>query len=258
MNWPLLEEAQVFLENPHSMRNHPRVATEHAKVVIAEVIAQLTAEGVITAARGTVYGEERSVSIGVSRGSTSGPLAFDLPFAPAVVRGDRYRLLHPAARGDALITEAELQEGLKQLLDPRGLATLREAHRAFRAGLWLAAASLLGAASESAWFALARKYLPTGSTNHRLALVGENPSKVMAATQDVIRSQELAPPSTLNDLACTAAHLRDLRNYGMHPAGPHDTDREAAFTQVAVATLMLSTRRYFVRLAEVLDDAGSA
>lgn len=140
-----------------------------------------------------------------------------------------------------LLSAAELLEGLDELLGPRGLRCLEEAHHAYRAHLWLASANLVGAASEAAWFTVARA-AGVGGLEAEPSL-----ATVLAKTDRAITSSRGPLPALL----ATAHYLRDVRNYGLHPRDGHDADREVPFTEAGCVTLLLSSRRYFVQLADL-------
>lgn len=62
----------------------------------------------------------------------------------------------------------------------------------------------------------------------------------------------------LNDVRAQAARFRDIRNYGMHPVGPHDSDREDPFTEAGATVLFMTARRYFAILADAHDRLDTA
>lgn len=48
------------------------------------------------------------------------------------------------------------------------------------------------------------------------------------------------------------AHLfREIRNYALHPVEEHDADRETWLTETGATLLMISARRYFVKLSRL-------
>lgn len=226
-----------------------------ARLVLNEALVQLIAEGIVCAASP----HEGSVSVAAHWENMTGGISVPTGRRDPWFGGGSgwWRLVRPEESHELLITENEMLEGLQELLDSRGMATLRESLRAYRAGLYRASGTLLAAASEAAWFALAREVLTAGSAKHALAMTGEQTADIIHATDQAFAAQNLATRAVRRDLSSKAAHLRDIRNYGLHPAGAHDVDRELSLAQAAVATLMLSTRRYFVELAGILEQARS-
>ena len=59
----------------------------------------------------------------------------------------------------------------------------------------------------------------------------------------------------IDELVSHGSFLRDLRNYGVHPRGERSDDLEALFTEEACGLLIMSTRRYLLRLQEAVQRA---
>jgi hypothetical protein len=72
-----------------------------------------------------------------------------------------------------------------------------------------------------------------------------------------MREVSLVNSSVINDVAAHGAHLRDIRNYALHPGGSDDDEREPAFTEAGCTALFMASRRYFVKLAEAWANAAS-
>ncbi len=139
-------------------------------------------------------------------------------------------------------------EDLDELgLDARARRCLDEALAAYRRGLYLACTSLLGAASEAAWYA-AGSQLRHLDGQLGTALDGERTAKVISRASEVLRQQRPLG-SVADDLASTAALLRDLRNYGAHPRAEDTTHLERYFTEAPATVLLLETHSYLTRLS---------
>jgi hypothetical protein len=91
----------------------------------------------------------------------------------------RFQLLRPGAAVDTLLPVEEMLEGLEVILGSRGAQLVRESRRALQRGLYIAASSLLAAASEAAWFNLGRAVGPPGSRLARLVDERGNAAEVI-------------------------------------------------------------------------------
>ncbi len=135
-------------------------------------------------------------------------------------------------------------------LDRRARRCIVEALAAYRRGLFLSCASLLGAASEGAWYAAGEqlRYLDAQLDK---ALDADNTARVMARVTEVLR-QHRALRSTIDELHAQAALLRQLRNYGIHPR-PHQVDHlERYFSDSGAALLLMETYTYLKRLGQAV------
>lgn len=140
---------------------------------------------------------------------------------------------------------------LSQLdLDRRARRCIVEALAAFRQGLFLACASLLGAASEGAWFAAGER-LRHLDTQLDSALDSDNTAKVMTRVSDVFR-QRGALRATVDELHSQAALLRQLRNYGVHPRPDEADHLERYFSDSGAALLLMETHTYLARLSDAV------
>lgn len=172
-----------------------------------------------------------------------------------------YILMHRLRDRDqpAFLEESAYTDGIEDLLGERGLRCISEALAAHRRGLHLAAVNMLGAASEAAWYAIGERLrdgspalavsLDEGRTAQVLRLVADNLEKVKYDNGRPARTD-------VGELRVTAIHLRDLRNYGLHPRDDISTSHEPAFTEAGAALLTLQANRYFHRLREVAQAAG--
>lgn len=167
------------------------------------------------------------------------------PFPPL---GRAYRIVPRHLERSPWFAEHDLfVEDLAELgLDARGLRCIDEALAAYRRGLYLACTSLLGAASEAAWYA-AGSQLRHLDDQLAKAIDNENTAKVITRTCEVFR-QHRSLSSVADDLASTSALLRTLRNYGVHPRADDTAHLERYFTEAPATTLLLETHSYLTRL----------
>jgi hypothetical protein len=149
--------------------DHPVAAAIRADVTAREALAELGADGMLIAA-GTAP----------LRGNPALTLTYNLPgYSSAVqigvhrpgVLSDVVQLLHRLRQQGLWGIEADIFiADLASLdLDPRTERSLREAIESYRRGVFLAAASLLGAAVEGAWSAAAERLRPTVPAVDQLA-----------------------------------------------------------------------------------------
>lgn len=160
-----------------------------------------------------------------------------------------YRLApHVGADATQWFTDPDLfTADLEQLrLDARACRCLVEALAAYRHGLFLACASLLGAASEGAWYA-AGEQLRHLNTQLARAHDDGNTSKVIARVGEVLR-QHSGLRVLVDDLHAQAALFRQLRNYGVHPRPSETGHLERYFSDSGAAMLLLETYTYLSRL----------
>lgn len=139
-------------------------------------------------------------------------------------------------------------EGLR--LERRALRCIAESLAAYRQGSYLASASLLGAASEGAWYA-AGEQLRDLDGRLASALDGEDTVKVMNRVGEVLR-QHSRLGTVIDELVAQAALLRQLRNYGVHPRSGETDHLERYFTDSATALLLIEGYSYFIRLADAV------
>lgn len=141
-------------------------------------------------------------------------------------------------------------------LDNRTLRLIEEALAAFRRELYIATATLLGAAVEGAWFAAASRFKAFDS---KLAKMLEdeltNVSQLQAQLLKVMSHDKYVQPLIVNDLASFAALMRDIRNYGAHPRWEIDLEKEGFFTEEMTGLLITWTRRHLQLFTEAVEIA---
>jgi hypothetical protein len=175
-------------------------------------------------------------------------------WAPAV--SEAYRLAHGARRGQWYLEPNLFLEELSGLdLDDRARRARQEALRAYRRGLYLASASMLGVVFEAAWYRAAHSLTPTGSLAE--AVQQERTARVQELVASRLCSVRGIPPTLPAELLAHAALLRELRNYGVHPAGPVRDDLERYLEQEPCGLLILQTHHYLTRLAGAVEAARS-
>jgi hypothetical protein len=163
--------------------------------------------------------------------------------------GRAYRLVPRHRERTPWFADPDLfAEDLDELnLDVRARRCIDEALAAYRRGLYLACTSLLGAASEAAWYAAGSRLRHLDDQLDK-AIDNERTAKVITRVTEVLR--QLRPlGSAADDLASTAALLRDLRNYGAHPRPDDTTHLERYFSEAPATVLLLETHNYLTRLS---------
>jgi hypothetical protein len=258
-----LGHPQVDLPSRDSVKTivtagHPVTAAIRADLIAREALAELAADGMLIAAGSGPLG-----------GSDEIMLSFPLPGYAA---GQRLRLHRPAVPSDAVRLPHRLrQQGLWGLepdilitdltslgLDPRTERSLREAIESYRRGVFLAAASLLGAAVEGAWYAASQR-LRSAAPQVDALVDGDRTARLQGALAAVLRD---ALPGNrkweADALSQFARLMRDIRNYGVHPRQMTDGDIEVYFTEDKCGLLFLEAHRHLKHLAEATAHATAS
>lgn len=241
----------------------PHLATFRARHAVRRALAQLVAEGVLTRAEGNQYQPHpENIPLDYPGGSAHVPVLVHSPLID-ISSGNysRFMPVRPVdGRGsEILLPVEELLAGLDDILGARGVTIVRESRRALQRGLYLASSSLLAAASEAAWFNLARAVpSPSGALAKRVE-DGRDVAEIIRLTEQRLRELRPSPGSATVTEVVTQAHmLRDVRNYALHPVEPHDGDRETWLTETGATLLAISARRYFVKLADLRNRLAAA
>jgi hypothetical protein len=199
-------------------RDTPAIAQARGQLAAYQALAELAAESLVVPSLerdeqdeprvGQIESPRLTFSVRTSGGSTN---LFVYASVPAVASA--YRLLDPDA-ADRWYLEPDLfLDELKNLgLDKRVARTLREALAAYRRGLYLASASLLGVVFEAAWYAGAVRVGPTGQLTD--AISGGRTAKVQELVTDRLRQRLSASDPRPAELHSHAALMRAIRNYG--------------------------------------------
>lgn len=240
-------------------RDNPTIVRKRVRRAVREALGVLIADGLVMQAAGDGYRpgvDSLPLTVTLGNGSQSGSVSIP-DNGPRFSGGSddsvRWRLVRPASHPVQQLATSNLLEGLEDLLRPRGLQVLDEAVRCFQSGRYLASVDLLAAASEAAWFTLGGA-VRDDTKLAGLVAGGERAAQVIEQTKDALQRVKALDASRLHDVRARAAHLRELRNYGLHPIGPHQDEHEAAFTEAGAALLFMGARSYFL----VLRDALSA
>jgi hypothetical protein len=236
-------------------RTEPLIVRVRLELAAEEAIAELAVDGVAIAAESPGQPGDVSLPVGDMAGGSGWRGGHYVRVARQLLAGT-YRLERRHAADASLMemTAALDTAALSDLLADRGQRCFDEAVRAFRRGLYLAAANLAAAASEAAWYTIANVAV---AQDQRLEkpLEDDNTAKLTQITAEILRR---APRSTtiVNELQAQAAHLRDLRNYAVHPRPEADAHLEAHLTEVGCLALLSTTVRYLARLRGAAQAAG--
>jgi len=233
-------------------RDEPLLKRERLRTAAYEALAQLAADGILLPTDPSKSEVDVPTGVMGSGGGWRGGTRVTTD-RPEVAGG--YRISSRWVTSSAVSEVATLLDArdLLSLLGPRGSRCWEEAVAAFNRHLYLASAGMVGAASEAAWYSLGEAM----ADEHRLAKPLEDDVTVKVI-QLVAERLKRAPRSTssVNELQSQAAHLRDIRNYGLHPRSETDASLEAAFTETGCLVLLMEGRRYLARLMEIAGAAG--
>jgi len=203
-------------------------------------------------------------SVGVPLGSpgenvTPSPLPLPLIYAmyawsPLTETEKKRRLeLYDA---DLYMVKANLQK-----FEERAQRCVSEALACYRSDLFLASADMLGAASEAAWHELAEAMVADGLGKAQLQAELARPSPSIAQIQKLAIEdlRRLSPSdflarfglqrSIVDSLGDIARYWRDVRNYGMHPAGAVAPE---TFSESSVGVQLMGATAYFEKLSSIL------
>lgn len=239
--------------------NDPQLAISRVQGAVRAALATLAREGVVVPTEGN-HTQTPTIDVNVQRASGSGSITGNTQIRinrdalPASSADCRWRLANAANNPRTQLARINIGSGLEALLGARGAEVLRAAMASFHAGHFIAAADLLAAASEAAWFGVGAAAVGHDEKLDRLVIGGDMVADVIERTTNVIASQKALPTNVRNDVRAQAARFRDLRNYGLHPVGDVDEAREAAFDEPGCAVLFMTAQRYFAHL----QDASQA
>lgn len=249
------ESAQepLKVDTPHGREvedvdpSHPAVRSRRLRFATDHVLHELYTNGVISPASGDGY-RASGDSIPVRGNSWSGSVQYEHHHTPSPPYNRWKTRGVPSIRAE--LAREDLPERYLELLGVRGSEVLQEGISAYQRGLFIAAVDLLGAASEAAWFGLGIHLTDDGKLQ-RLVAAGDNAAEVIDRAAEGVARLNAWNKRGLSDLRSQAAHLRDLRNYGLHPTGAADDDLEPAFTEAGCAVLYMAAPRYFRQLDQI-------
>lgn len=166
---------------------------------------------------------------------------------------EAYRLPAFDSRAPIIDSPAVFLTSLPSRMGDKVRRVLSEAVDAYRAGLRLGTAVLLGVASEAAWAQIARSVLErTDDAKLRSLSEAQYPSAgaVQQRVLEIVRSLGLKGIE-LPAIAATEQAYRDLRNYAAHR--PEEAFEEERVARAIVGTMLEASVDYFRRLYE-LDE----
>lgn len=179
--------------------------------------------------------------------------------------GARYLFPRPTPSAPAFRLSAKLSNlGMRQFepdlflsdlleLDARSARCVREALDAYRRDMFLACASLLGAASEGAWYSAGERLKTMDPTIQNLVTT-DSTAALQGAIVQYLRNNLPREFRWEPDFLVTQGDLmRAIRNYGVHPRATAQADLESFMTEPACGLLIVTTHRYLRRLTEAVD-----
>lgn len=259
-----LKLAIEFLEHPRPdsiPESSPTIAYLRALIAGQAAVGSLATEGLIVPALDPPNDERRDDT------DITQTIRLRLEH-PSGGTSTEVHVARPSLAGAYMATEAAMDskwyldpdiflEELDDLeLDDRARRALREALASFRRGLYLAAVSLLGVVSEAAWYRAAERLAKPGGTLAKAVDEGHT-ARVQKGVAELLRSRGAGSPTTPDELLAQAALLRELRNYGVHPAPSRD-DLERFLAEEEAGLLLLRTHRYLVNLTRAVGEAEEA
>lgn len=231
------------------VERHSQFRYVRLRVAGAEAIAELAAAGLIIAMDADLRASGPfTFRYRVHEGSQTRTGTVRTSIRTPALAGS-YRLPHKLLGRQSWFLDADIfLDGISELdLSDQLRRILTEALAAFRYGMFLACASLLGAVSEGAWYAVAERVAGEKGAL-RKAVDGDRTAQVQKLLADEFR-QLPAVGTTPDDLLAHAAVLRDIRNFGVHPRENPSEDLSGYLTEEACALLILNTHRYLQKLA---------
>lgn len=234
------------------IRNTPLVRYTRALHATQTAVARLIAQGAIVPVRG-IGSVPSSVIVAFQAGnamsSTSGQLEItvsnlDVPQAFQLTPGLQ-------AAGDVpLLTTEKWANGLDPLLTGRLPRLLEEALGAFRRGQYLSAATLIGSVAEGGW-TRAGELLRGQFDKLDTALDEDRITDVQKRMAELFKSNK---KRNADDLYSFAAHVRTVRNYGIHPNAAENDAAEEALTETGCFSLIQRTHAHLITLLAVTES----
>ncbi len=236
--------------------DHPVVAEIRADRTAREALAELGAGGMLIAAGSGTFAGAESITLTYQIPGSAAGLVLQVP-RPGVL-SDIVQLPHRLREQGMWGVEPDIFiADLASLgLDPRTERSLREAIESYRRGVYLAAASLLGAAVEGAWYAAGQR-LRHASPRVDQLVNRDRTAQLQAAVTATLRDHMVAGHRSweADALSQFASLMRNIRNYGVHPRQLTDGDIEVYFTEDKCGLLFLETHRHLKQLAEITAEA---
>lgn len=262
---PRMPEVSIDLADPgwsDAVLSTPSVIAVRLREAVRSVLSDLYRDGSIAQLAAGEHGDAgTTVQVSTSHGSSGTRGSGTVPHAGFSVfpePGKRWSLVIQQEHPRHVYGRSELAADFDELLGPRGVEVIREALACFRSARYLAAVDLLAAASEAAWHGVARAGRGHDDKLDRLVNAGTNAAEVIQRAYDLLARGKVIDKQQLNDVRAQAARFRDIRNYGLHPVGTHDADREDVFTEAGATVLFMTARRYFAILADAHHNLSTA
>lgn len=237
-------------------RDHAQVAGMRARVAIEVAVAELVASGLVLglALEASAGAANPSFSLRVTMGSRmfSREQTVDVEVDRPLLFAVRYGLAAGIAGPTAWrFTVDGFVDGLT--LDPRALRCADEAFKAYVRGAYLAAASLLGAVVEGAWYAAAERRRSTVPALVQ-PLDRDQTAQVQKELCTYFRSA-IRRAWRVDDLERDARLFREVRNYGVHPWANTSPDVERHLHEDTCGLIIAAARDHLVTLDEVDKEA---
>ena len=237
-------------------KDHPLLARHRLLFAASEAVVDLVAQGVLVevakapnhVGANPLIGDQISIPYHTPGYGAAVQEHTPLPnFAHAYRLSPRLKHENTQWFADPDVFTADL--GQLQL-DGRTRRCIVEALDAYRRGLFLSCANMLGAASEGAWYAAGERLRHLDSSLAK-ALDSNTAAKVIYRVAELLRHTK--GHDLVDELRAQAALLKGLRNYGIHPRG-QDTDHlERYFSDSGAAMLLMQTYNYLTRLTGAVD-----
>lgn len=123
-----------------------------------------------------------------------------------------------------------------------------ETLQAYRRGLYIGSASLLGALSEGAWYSLGERLR---GVSGKLDEALDKDATAVVQKQLADRMRDAVTGTAPDEVFSQATLLRELRNFGVHPRVAPRADLMEYFTEEGCGLLIMTTRRYLQKLSDI-------
>lgn len=230
---------------------HPAISYNRLRLAAAEALGDLVGQGLIIESQlDQREGIAIQKSIDFKYAISSGPGSRSEGHLQVLSKAPRlplsgYRLRYGVRNEPTrlpLLDPSLFSEGLSALkLAASATRCLEEGLAAHRAGLYLAATSLLGAYVEAAWYAVAEIMKPV----HRSLAKALTDGSTARIQRGVYESLKGTPDvgSEADDLLSFASLVRTIRNYGVHPTSV-DATSETYFTEAGSGLLIMKVHHH--------------
>lgn len=242
-------------------RENSQVSGLRARVAMEVALERLVSAGIVIPLRsptsiegGTTPDFAFQVTIGSRMSSRTQQVSISLD-RPLLV-ATQYALAPGVSGASAWNFDVDgFLDGLDPLhLDARTRRCGVEAFTSYVRGSYLAAASMLGAVVEGAWYGAAERRRST-LTALKTPLDRDQTAQVQKHLCAHYR-KSVKLNWRVDDLERDAGLFREIRNYGVHPRGTVSADVERHLQEDTCGLLIDAARRHLVTLAEVDSEAA--